>query len=79
MLIILEEESHEICYATEQMCERQKILAVRLEKMWILQKEERRKFHEQMFRCHDVPCEQRWTHSIFWSVEELECFKHALQ
>ena len=28
--------------------------------------------------CHDVPCEQQWTHSVFRSVEELECFKHAL-
>ena len=28
--------------------------------------------------CHDVPCEQQWTHSVFWSVEESECFKHAL-
>ena len=28
--------------------------------------------------CHDVPCEQQWTHCVFWSVEELQCFKHAL-
>ena len=25
--------------------------------------------------CHDVPCEQQWTQSVLWSVEELECFK----
>ena len=29
--------------------------------------------------CRDVPCEQQWTHSVFWSVEELECFMHTLQ
>ena len=29
--------------------------------------------------CHDVPCEDQWTHSVFWSVEEKESFKHALQ
>ena len=23
------------------------------------------------FCCHDVPCEQQWTHSVFRSVEEL--------
>ena len=29
--------------------------------------------------CNDVPCEQQWSHSVFWSVEEMKCFKHALQ
>ena len=29
--------------------------------------------------CHDFLCEQQWTHGVFRSVEELECFKHALQ
>ena len=29
--------------------------------------------------CHDVPCEKQWTHSVCWSVEELECFSHTLQ
>ena len=25
--------------------------------------------------CHDVPCKQQWTHSVFWSVEKLKCFQ----
>ena len=29
--------------------------------------------------CHDVPCDKQRTRTVFWSVEELECFKRALQ
>ena len=49
VLIILEQKRQELCQPFEQTSERQKLLAARLEKMWVLQKEAPDKFHEQMF------------------------------
>ena len=42
--------SQELCQAIEQVSERQDLLAARLEKMRILQKDAPRKFHEHFFQ-----------------------------
>ena len=49
MPIMLEQKSQERCQAIEQISERQKLLATRLEKIRYVQKGAPDKFHEQMF------------------------------